>query len=131
MWKFWNSFWKSGDKKSRKNTLIIQILKRRFANQWKFSPRKKRRKQNILFLNPFYFKKMKKMKKKTNPLKNIALRKLHTFPKFPRAISQNCQKPKKKFTDSALIIQERDFSHLWVMIYASWLMIIIHSCSSK
>ncbi len=71
--------------------------------------KKERKKEKIIF-NLFDFTKMQKNSKIL--FFKMALRKLHTFPNFPRGISQNCQKPKKKFTDSALIIQERDFSHL-------------------
>ncbi len=48
----------------KKITFIIQILKKRFANQWQFAPRKKKKKEkNKIIFNLFDFTKMQKNRK--------------------------------------------------------------------
>jgi hypothetical protein len=91
-------------KNHKKNTIIIQILKRRFANQ--FAKRKKKKK--MYYFSIFFISKNEKTKSfKKNGIEEIA-----HFSKFSKRNFSKLPKTKKKVHDSALIIQERDFSHL-------------------
>jgi hypothetical protein len=77
----------------------------------KICPKEKRKKEKINKFNLFDFTKMQKKKRKILFLKwhggNCTL-----FQNFQEEFLKIAKNQKKRFTDSALIIQERDFSHL-------------------
>ncbi len=78
----------------KKITFIIQILKKRFANQWQFAPRKKKRKKKKKLFSIFLIsQKCKKIEKSffKNGIEEIA-----HFSKFSKRNFSKLPKTKKK-----------------------------------